>query len=126
MQRIRRTDEEWMDLIRECKSSGVSDQVWLKQKKIPASSYYRKYQQLCGEAEQITPIPGKQLTEIPETHEIVQVSFGEESNSLPVSQSVPVPEPAVILKVGSYTVEITNSAGADAIRNTLLILKQIC
>jgi len=126
MPRIRRSDEEWMDLIRECKSSGVSDQIWLKRNHIASSSYYRKYQQLCGEKEQIAPLPQKQLTQIPETHEIVQISFGEESNSLPVFHKAPVTETAVILKAGSYTLEITNSAGADVIHNTLLALKQIC
>lgn len=126
MKRIRRTDEQWMELIRECKSSGLSDQIWLKQKQIPASSYYRKYQQLCGDMEQTTPIPQKKLTEIPETHEIVQVAFEDESNSLPVVLPNPACESAVVLRTGAYTVEIHNSASADAIRNTLMALKQIC
>ena len=123
MQRIRRTNDEWMDLIRECKSNGLSDQVWLKQKKIPASSYYKKYRELCGETEQNTSLPVKHLTEVPESHEIVQVTLGEESDSLPVSQKKP--EPAIILRAGAYTVEVLNTAGADIIRNTLLALGQL-
>ena len=124
MKRIRRTDDEWMDLIRECKSSGLSDQVWLRQKQIPASSYYKKYRELCGEVEENTPLPVKHLTEIPESHEIVQVTLGEESNSLSVSHKKP--EPAIVLRAGAYTVEVLNTAGADIIRNTLLALGQLC
>ena len=113
-----------MELIRKCKSSGLSDQVWLRENQIPASSYYKKYRELCGEVEQNTALPEKHLTEIPETHEIVEVTFGEESNSLSVSKNKP--EPAVILKAGAYTVEILNGATAQAIRNTLQALKQLC
>lgn len=127
MKRIRRTNEEWMDLIRECKSSGLSDQVWLRQNQIPASSYYLKYHQLCGEVEQITPTPPKKLAEIPETHEIVQISLAEESEPIPVSHQGPSSgESAVVLRTGAYTIEIHNNASADAIRNTLMALQQLC
>ena len=63
--KIRRTNDEWMNLIGECKSGGLSDQVWLKQKQIPASSYYKKYRELCGEAEYNAPFTVKHLTEVP-------------------------------------------------------------
>lgn len=124
MKRIRRTNEDWMNIIRECKCSGLSDQIWLRENHIPASSYYKKYHELCGVIEENTPLPEKHLSEVPETHEIVQVSFGEESNSLSVSHVRP--EPAVILKAGTYTLEILNTAGAETIRNTLAALRQLC
>ena len=124
MKRTKRTNEEWMDLIRECKCSGLSDQIWLRENHIPASSYYKKYKELCGVVEESAPLPEKHLPEIPETHEIVQVTFGEESNSLSVSHVRP--EPAVILKSGHYTLEILNTAGAETIRNTIAALKHLC
>ena len=36
----RRSDEEWFQLINECRRSGLSDSLWCKQQGIPASSFF--------------------------------------------------------------------------------------
>ena len=38
--RVRRTDDEWMQLITECRQSGVADKLWCEQHDIPISSFY--------------------------------------------------------------------------------------
>ena len=35
-----RSNAEWMDLITECRQSGLSDSVWCDQHNIPKSSFY--------------------------------------------------------------------------------------
>lgn len=124
MTRKRRTDAEWRELICACKSSGLSDNEWLKQNHISPSSFYNKLHKLYGEAETGTPLPEKNLTEIPETHEIVQLSFGDESRTLQNSGNAS--DAALFLHIGSYILEIRNHAEADAIRNTLLALRTLC
>ena len=36
--RIRRTDQEWLDLIRECRTSGLTDKAWYEQQHIQRMS----------------------------------------------------------------------------------------
>ena len=36
----RRSDEEWFQLINECRRSGLSDSLWCKQQAIPVSSFF--------------------------------------------------------------------------------------
>ena len=38
--RVRRTDDDWMQLITECRQSGVADKLWCEQHDIPISSFY--------------------------------------------------------------------------------------
>ena len=119
----RRSNEDWLEIIRECKSSGLSDLQWLKENGIAPSSYYKKLGELCGNAEAKSELPAKKLPEIRESHEIVEVSFGNESDSLHTGMET---APAMVLKTAGYTLEINNSAGAMAIRNVLEALRQIC
>ncbi|MGN0483498.1 MAG: IS66 family insertion sequence element accessory protein TnpA [Lachnospiraceae bacterium] len=36
----RRSDEEWFQLINECRRSGLSDSLWCRQQAIPVSSFF--------------------------------------------------------------------------------------
>ena len=40
MRNKRRTDEEWLSLIQECRSSGFSDRVWCEQNDISFNTFY--------------------------------------------------------------------------------------
>ena len=81
MPKIRRSDAEWAELIKECKSCGLSDREWMKQHHISSSSFYKKLHELYGDISNV-PVAKKRLPEIAETHEIVEIGIGEESNSL--------------------------------------------
>ena len=39
-QRKHRSDEEWLALIRECRSSGLSDKRWCEEHQIHTSNFY--------------------------------------------------------------------------------------
>ena len=40
MRNKRRTDEEWLSLIQECRSSGFSDRNWCEQNNISINTFY--------------------------------------------------------------------------------------
>lgn len=42
----RRTEQEWMDLIHECRTSGLGDKDWCEQHDIPISTFYTKITRL--------------------------------------------------------------------------------
>lgn len=56
--RICHSDEEWMELIMECRSSGMSDVSWCRQNSIPASTFYNAVSRLRKKA---CSIPGPLL-----------------------------------------------------------------
>lgn len=42
----RRTDKEWLDLIQECRSSGLSDKCWCQEHHIHTSNFYYQIRRL--------------------------------------------------------------------------------
>mgnify|MGYP000762733981 CR=1 FL=1 len=56
----RRTDKEWLDLIQECRSSGLSDKCWCQEHHIHTSNFYYQIRRLRQKACEI-PEPGKRL-----------------------------------------------------------------
>ena len=127
MPKMRRSNEEWAELIKECKSCGLSDREWMKQHHISSSSFYKKLHELYGDISNV-PVAKKRLPEIAETHEIVEIGIGEESNSLQRTAPINtvITEAAVTVRMGSYSIEIGNSAEAETIRNTMLALSSLC
>lgn len=123
----RRTDQEWLDLIQECRTSGLGDKDWCEQNSIPISTFYTKITRLrrkaCG-------IPAASHHVVRECQQVVPLSA--EEGALP-SYNCDVPaietagtQPAVSLKTGDYCIEISNHAARDTILNTLFVLRQLC
>ena len=48
--RIRRTDQEWLDLIQECRTSGLTDKAWCEQQHIQRSNFYYQIRRLRKKA----------------------------------------------------------------------------
>ena len=115
----RRTDEEWMAIIRECKSSGYSDIEWCKQHNISVSTYYHKLNILRKKASMNEPVKPK----IREQQEVVRVCLQEE----PAKTVQPVNnEGALRLNINGVTIDILNNATKTTIENTLLSLRSLC
>ncbi|MFR5148830.1 MAG: IS66 family insertion sequence element accessory protein TnpA [Ruminococcus sp.] len=51
----RRTDKEWLNLIQECRSSGLSDKCWCQEHHIHTSNFYYQIRRLRQKA---CEIPG--------------------------------------------------------------------
>ncbi len=50
----RRSDEEWLNIIHECRTSGLSDKIWCEEHHIQPSKFYYHIRRLRAKACEIT------------------------------------------------------------------------
>ena len=113
-------EDYWLELINQCRPSGLTDRQWCLENRIPVSTFYYHVRALR-----------KKACTIPETvdasaqkQEVVQIPLWETEQN--PSDPVALPTPSVCLELQGIRVEIHEQAGADVIRNTLLALRQLC
>lgn len=122
----RRTDEEWMNLIQECRSSGLPDRVWCTEHHIHTSNFYyhiRRLRKLACE------IPESSSVSASPKQEVVRVAFDEPaeySKTLQEDASASVFEPAIRIQIHGIRIEISNSAAGDTVFHTLSVLQKLC
>lgn len=114
----RRTDNEWMAIIQECKSSGYTDSDWCKRNNISASTFYTKLKGFRKNAAMDEPVKAI----IREKQEVVQVTLQEE----PKLRQYINNDVALRLNVNGVTIEILNNATKATIENTLHSLRSLC
>ena len=120
-----RTDQEWMDLIHQCRTSGLGDKDWCEQHDIPISTFYTKITRLRKKA---CDIPPANHHVIRENQHVVPLQIIDEvpkiyRNEIPAVSDAST---AVVLKINGYCIEISNEAARDTIFNTLSVLQQLC
>ena len=128
MRNKRRTDEEWLSLIQQCRSSGFSDRVWCEQNDIPINTFYNTVTRLRKKS---CMIPETDRLIVDATHEIVPLSITEESH-------IPISNPARLLStdatsegealtviINGCKVAINNHAGRDVIYYTISALRKL-
>ena len=121
-----RTDQEWMALIQECRTSGLTDKAWCEQHHIQRSSLYyhiRRFRSMACE------IPDNPVSSCPEQHEVVAVDFSDTTavdTNNKCSDCTTVSAPAIRLIFSGFSMEIQNSAACETIRNTIAALQQLC
>lgn len=122
----RRTDEEWMNLIQECRSSGPSDKCWCEEHHIHTSNFYYQIRRLRKMACEIPEPAHSAFTKKPE---IVQLSF-DVPGPCPPKEGPSVmngsPETAIRIIIHGFQVEITNAADSKTIFHTLSALQGLC
>lgn len=121
----RRTDEEWLSLIHECRSSGLSDKCWCEEHHIHTSNFYYQIRRLRKKA---CTIPEPVHSTVSGKQEIIQLAFEEEVPCPPVSPVVPETssDTAVRIAYHGFQIEITNAAHRETISNTLSVLHCLC
>ena len=127
LKRKRRSDQEWMELIQECRQSGFTDQAWCSEHEIPLSTFYNRISYFRKKA---CDIPSPSRGSLQPSQQVVSLSVMEDT-SVTVPCGTPEREsfsclPAVILTVKGCRMEINNHADQDTIQNTLLALQQLC
>ena len=111
----------WIEIIKECRSSGQKISEWCAEKDISTASYYYWLKLVRTAACESLPAlnSGNQ--------QIVPVK-------MPTSPAVAKPKPKpvqhdsishIILRVGSVALELHNGAGTDLIENTLRALANV-
>lgn len=119
-----RSDQEWLDLIQECRTSGLGDKQWCELQGIPISSFYTKITKLRRKA---CDVPRAQRRVLREFQQVVPLSIiDEEPETYRNEKIVATDSKAVVLQINQYSIEIFNHAARDTILNTLSVLQQLC
>lgn len=127
----RRSDQEWIALIHECRSSGMSDKAWCEMQGIHPSNFYYHIRRLRAKACELPPAnhtaerhPEQQVVEI----QMESLSESPASrNTVPTAQTKHVSDASAIrISIGGYQVDISNSADSTIIYNTLAALHSLC
>ena len=129
--RSNRTDQDWMKLIKECRSSGLTDKDWCDTHNISPSSFYYHLRRLRQKA---CEIPGAMSSsKISLRQEVVPVEIRDEESPMPAVTTDPVPQisgpltrAAICIRFRNVEIEILNGADSDVIRDTLSAVGGLC
>lgn len=120
---IRRTDDEWLNIINECQTSGCSDKLWCQEHNITLSTFYYQIRRLRKKACCI-PKPVNSSVNI---QEVVQLDFTEQNTPLSSPEiRATKAETAIRITFRGIQIEITNAAANDTVYHTLSALQRLC
>lgn len=125
--RKKRSDQEWLELIQECRASGLPDREWCQIHSISINSFYNKVSDLRKKA---CEIPKTQAAAYRQKHEVVPLELADSpgpclEHSASSAVRVPAARTAVTVRMPGYSIEIADGASEDTIRNTLLALGRL-
>ena len=126
--RIKRTDQEWFDLIKDCKTSSLKVKIWCEQHGITAKAidYHTRRLRQKGYT-----IPRKIHQAIPyEKQEVICLDISKSlfSGQEKISSSNPFTANGAALRFDfqGTQIGISNHAAKETIENTLLALRSLC
>ena len=122
-----RNDQEWLELIQECRTSGLSDREWCQMHSISINTFYNKVSDLRKKA---CEIPKSQAARSRQRHEVVPVELACSPALCPEypagdAPRVPAACAVVTVRMPRYSIEIADGASEETIRNTLLALGRL-
>lgn len=109
----RRSEQEWLSIIQEYRTSNLSIQSWCKQHGISTSTFYSKISKLKKTAYDLQKVHHYESQEVVPL-EIIDDVEGSSN------------KPAIVLNIQAYRIEISNHAAKETISNTLSVLQQLC
>ena len=125
--RIKHTDQEWFDLITECRRSQLKVKVWCEQHSITAKALYYHTRQLRQKG---YPIPQKSATDLcQEKQEVVCLDVPEglfPDGSTTSSPLTDESRAAICLNFHGIHMEVTNHAGKEVLSNLFQVLPESC
>ncbi len=131
----RRSQEEWLQLITDCRQNGLADNVWCEQNNVPPSSFYNAVTRLrkkaCAIPETAIPSDNTYAHDFTSRQEVVRVNLCPDPSPQSVSPYIDVPEPAthldnshtIELMMDNFRVKISNAADPGLLAEILRILK---
>lgn len=123
--RLHYSDEKWLDLINECRSSGFSDKDWCLEHQIGISTFYYHINRLRKKACSIPATASGIMTPC-RKQEVVELNF----NTLPEipmsNSSGEIASTAIKISMHGIQIEITNAAAESTIFQTLAALQKLC
>ena len=124
----RRTDQEWLSLIQECRSSGFSDRNWCEQNNISINTFYNTVTRLRKKACMIPEATGSTMDDSPE---IVPLSLVRESHAHVLDSPRQLPTDvtssgeALTIMVNGCKVAVSNNACREVIYHTISALREL-
>ena len=118
---IRHTDDEWMEIISECRNSGLSDSDWCQEHGISKYTFYKAVARLRRKA---CELPSRSFAGRlePRSQDVVRISL--ESEKLPADNPscIRFPDYTIGITCGNVTIHLSNDAdinlAEDVIRMT--------
>jgi len=102
--------QQWMEIIRECRSSGQPVRSWCREHDVNEKRYYYWLKKVT--------LPNMSES----SHQIVPLKIEElKPETIVSSQSA-----AIVIRLNSAVVEIQNGATNSVIENTLRAIKNLC
>lgn len=120
---VKRSDTEWEDIIRQCKSSGMSDHQWCMEHGISTSTYYRRLR-LFRNVQCIEETLPQTKQVLAEQHAVVPLTLLEDSNETVESGSKGIP--AATIRFQGISVDLYPKIGADMMNSILQMAVQLC
>ena len=124
----RRSDQEWLALFQECRTSGMTDKDWCEMNGISASSFYNKISKLRKKNYDILTASKVSTRSV---QEVVPLKIVDETSSTyecrnSVASQLAEFVPAVVIHAKNLSIQISNDAAKDTILRTLLAVEQLC
>lgn len=117
----RRSQEEWLQLITDCRQSGLADNVWCEQNNVPPSSFYNAVTRLrkkaCAIPETSVPSDNTYALDFTSRQEVVRVDLCPDP-ATPLNNSH-----TIELMMDNFRVKISNAADPGLLAEILRILK---
>lgn len=107
-------NEQWLELITQCRASGLTDRQWCIQNGIPVSTFYYHIRALRKKACEI-PVAADTAVQ---KQEVVQIPLWKTEQD--PAETAPLSMPSICLQMQGVRIEIHEQAGAEVIRNTCL------
>ena len=130
-----KTDQEWLDVIQSCRTSGMTDKDWCRSNGISQTSLYRHINRL---RKKDYAIPEHGRVQLDKGHEVVPVEFDKITELDPKyvrlssevrNDDVSVSEIAssgVHVTAGRFKIDIDNNVNTSVLQDTLRILQRLC
>ncbi len=129
----RRSQEEWIQLIMECRNSGMTDRTWCERHGILVSSFYNAVKRLRKKACDIPYVSNKKpyaLDLTAQKQEAVQIDLYPETI---LNQTVPAPQVTsaphidnshtIELMLGDVSLKVSNSADPVLLQQIIRMLR---
>lgn len=128
----RRSQEEWLQLIMECRNSGMTDRTWCEQHGILVSSFYNAVKRLRKKACDIPYVSNKKpyaLDLTSQKQEAVQIDIYPDTipdAAVPAPQVISAPHidnsHTIELMVGDVSLKVSNSADPALLQQIIRML----
>lgn len=125
MTRRKMSNEQWMEMIQTCRSSGLSDHQWCKENDVAVSTFYKHAKEFRENA--CISLPSFGTRNVHDTQEVVQVNLETKTSAL-IEHSDPlaIECPAISLHINGIRMDIHNHVDPVLLTKALQALGNLC